>query len=382
MKEALITGDVLRWARERRGFEYSQLARKSNVEVELLRQWEAETSRPPFGKAQHLAEILRIPFGMLFLPNRPIDSCPIPDFRTVDGKRRHGLSPDLSDVINQVATKQEWFREYCEENSEGPLPIVGSFRLSAGVDALAHDIARKLHISEELRRRCSSAREYLSRLCDASQDIGILVMRSGVVGNDTTRPLSVDDFRGFALTDPFAPVVFINARDSYSAQVFTLVHELAHIWINQSAISNPDPSEAPVNRFEEFCDAVAAESLVPAQEFESAWGAIRDPSDFPAMMARKFWVSPLVAIRRAHELHKISDGEFFQLVKFEKLKPRSVRKGNGGDPNRTLFSRIGRKLTLGVLSAVRENRLVYRDAALLLGISVSRIPNLLRKSPA
>ena len=382
MKEALITGEVLRWARERRGLGYSQLARRSDVQVECLRKWEEGSSHPPFGKAQELAGILKIPFGMLFLPSRPLDSYPIPDFRTVDSKASDTLGPDLAEVINQATTKQEWYREYCEENSEDRLSIVGSFKISSGVNAVARDISSKLHINEELRRSCSSSREYLSKLSDAAQEIGILVMRSGVVGNDPTRSLNVQEFRGFTLTDPFAPVVFINSRDSYSAQVFTLAHELTHIWIGQSGISNPDPSETPANRLEVFCDAVAAETLAPTEEFESAWAALRDHSDFPTTLARKFWVSPMVAIRRAHELHKITDDDFFRLVKVEKQKTFTARKGKGGNPNRTLLSRNGKKLTHAILNALRENRLVYRDAALLLGVSLSRVPNLLRKSLA
>jgi Zn-dependent peptidase ImmA (M78 family) len=204
-------------------------------------------------------------------------------------------------------------------------------------------------------------------------------MRSGVVGSDTTRTLDVKEFRGFAISDPLAPVVFINARDAAAAQVFTLIHELSHIWINQSGISNPDPTNFSINRFEKFCNEVAAETLVPADEFENAWNAIEDDDEFPGKLARTFWVSPLVVIRRAYELEKISRERFFRLVKREKSRPIPPRRKGGGDAWRALLARNSKKLTYDVLAAVRENRLLYRDAAALLAVSAPNVPKLLGK---
>ena len=379
MIEAHITGELLRWARERRGLDYAQLARAGKIDVEELRQWEDGFSWPPFGKARRIAQILKIPFGLLFLPSPPNDSYSIPDFRRLNRENSAALNPDLVDVINLAVTKQEWFRDYCEENSQERLDFVGSFKMQMGVQSVAEDIRTRLGINEGMRRSCPTWAAYLSRLSEQAQNLGVLVMRSGIVGSDPTRPLRTMDFRGFALSDAYAPVVFINARDAYSAQVFTLIHELCHIWINQSGISNPDPSEKPQNDFEAFCDAVATEVLVPAKDFIDAWELIKDRSLFPASMSRNFWVSPLVIIRRAFELVKITDAEFFRLIKIEKDRPLSKRKRSGGNANRTLLTRNGIRLTRTVLDAVRENRLVYADAASILNVRPSRISKLLEK---
>jgi Zn-dependent peptidase ImmA (M78 family)/DNA-binding XRE family transcriptional regulator len=379
VNEAFITGDLLRWARERRGLTYADLAQHLRVSLDVIRQWEDEESYPRFGKAQELAHFLRIPFGYLFLSKRPSDEAPIPDFRTVSDERPSKLSPDFIDVLNQVLLKQEWYKEYSEQDSVKKLGFVGHFRGITKVDRVAESITQQLFLDDpSLRRNCRDWRAYLTLLSRTAQNAGVLVMRSGIVGSDPTRPLDVSEFRGFALADPVAPVVFINAKDAVSAQIFTLIHELTHIWINQSGISNPDPTELRVHRFEEFCNKVAAEVLVPADEFRAVWSAALDVDTFPAKLARTFLVSPLVAIRRAFELHLIDESDFFRLVKREKSKPIPARKP-GGDALRMLLSRNSHRLTVGVLSAVRQNRLMYRDAARLLGVSDTRVPQLLRK---
>jgi Zn-dependent peptidase ImmA (M78 family)/DNA-binding XRE family transcriptional regulator len=319
--DALITGDVLRWARERRGLSYSDLAHSSHEPADDLRQWEEGDAYPPFRTAQKLARFLRIPFGYLFLSKAPSDSFPVPDFRTVKGKSPAAASPDLIDVLNHVSLKQEWYREYSEQNSIREFILSSKFKMSSGVQRVADDIRKQLSIDSEMRGSCRDWRAYLSRLSQNAQDLGILVMRSGIVGSDTTRPLDVDEFRGFALTDPVAPVVFVNARDAIAAQIFTLIHELAHIWITQSGISNPDPVEfTAVHHFEEFCNSVAANVLVPEQDFNVAWSSIADAESFPNRLARMFWVSPLVIIRRAYEFDQIGREEFSALVRREKQK--------------------------------------------------------------
>jgi Zn-dependent peptidase ImmA (M78 family)/transcriptional regulator with XRE-family HTH domain len=379
VNEAFITGDLLRWARERRGLTYADLAQHLRVSLDVIRQWEDEESYPPLGKAQELAHFLRIPFGYLFLSKRPSDEAPIPDFRTVSDKGPSALSPDFIDILNQVLLKQEWYREYCEQDSVKKLGFVGHFRGAVNVDRVAQSIKEQLFLDDgALRRNCRDWGAYLALLSRTAQDAGVLVMRSGIVGSDTTRPLDVAEFRGFALADAIAPVVFINAKDAVSAQIFTLIHELAHIWINQSGISNPDPSELQAHRFEEFCNKVAAEVLVPADDFLAAWSSVIDVDAFPTKFARTFLVSPLVVIRRAFELRAIGERDFFRLVKREKSKPIPMRKP-GGDALRMLLSRNSHRLTIGVLGAVRQNRLMYRDAAKLLGVSDARVPQLLRK---
>lgn len=379
VNEAFINGDIVRWARERTGLTYAEVARPLKIQIEQIRSWEYGEAYPAFGKAQDLARLLRIPFGYLFLSNAPSDDSPIPDFRTVTDTTPTDLSPDFLEVLDHALLQQDWYREYQEQDSSLRLNFVGRSNMQVGPDAVAKDIRNYLEINADLRHGCRDSSAYLTRLSDNAQGAGLLVMRSGIVGSDTTRPLDVDEFRGFALTDPVAPLVFINAKDAYSAQVFTLIHEITHIWINQSGISNPDPTDFSARQIEKFCNKVAAQVLVPSGEFNAAWDLLLDEEEFPAKLARTFLVSGLVVIRRAYELNKINDNEFYWLVTREKRKVVKTRKSSGGDPMRTLVSRNSRRMTKAVLNAVRQNRLLYRDAARLLGVSNTRLPQLLRK---
>ena len=380
MIDARITGDVLRWARERRELKFEDVASGTHAAVGDLVSWENGSSFPAFSVAENLAHYLRIPFGFLFLSRPPIDAAPIPDFRTVSGNIPRGLSPDFLEVLNDVRLKQDWYREYGEQNLAGALPFVGSRRMAEGTDVVAADISKELNVGAELRKRSRDWATYLSALCNAAQRLGILVMRSGIVGSDSTRALDVEEFRGFALSDRLAPIVFINSKDAKSAQIFTLVHEIAHIWIDRSGISNPDPSGVPKAGVESFCNRVAADVLLPAAEFAAEFKNLKDKSKFPEELSRQFWVSPLVVIRRAFDIHRIGQDEFYRLVRAEKNKKFKKRTGSGGNPIRTLLARNSHKFTEAILNAVREDRLTYRDGARLLGTSNKFFPELLRKS--
>jgi Zn-dependent peptidase ImmA (M78 family) len=377
MTEAPITGGVLRWARERRNMSFGELSHATKVSEDQLQQWEDGSSYPPLGKAEMLAEVLDIPFGFLFLSTPPADKSPINDFRTVSGNLPKRPSPALLKVVNYVTSKQEWYRDFSEENNARRIEVVGEFDMRSGHTHVAEAIGTTLGIGEDLRRSVSSHSSYLARLSEAAQDAGILVMRGG---GTKKSPLLVSEFRGFALADPYAPAVFINSRDSPSAQVFTFLHELAHIWINRTGISNPDPSNYDAENVEVFCNRVAAEALIPRADFFAAWEMLVDRSAFPSRLSRVFWVSPLVIIVRAFELNAISDTEFFRLVRIEKNKPISPRKkAKGGNPTAKVLARNSRRFAGAVLQAVRTNRLVHRDAAWLLGVRRMGLNKLLAK---
>jgi Zn-dependent peptidase ImmA (M78 family)/DNA-binding transcriptional regulator YiaG len=377
--EALITGELVRWARERSGLSYADIAKSLHVDIRDVKAWEEEEYHPPFGKAQDLARLLRVPFGYLFLSKPPADDVPIPDFRTVTDRAPRTPSPEFMDVLNQALLKQEWYREYAEQSGMRPLPFIGRYSVN-GIHDIARDIRDSVGINADLRQNARDWSAYLRRVSQNAEGVGVLVMRSGTVGSDNTRPLDVQEFRGFAVTDKYAPVVFVNSKDAVAAQTFTLVHELAHIWIGQSGISNPDPSEIGGPALEQFCNRVAAEVLVPTDEFLDTWDLTRRSITQFTDLARSFWVSGLVVLRKAFEQQKIGRDEFFRLVKQEKSADRPKRKGGkGGDPYARIVARNSRKLTLAVQGAVRENRLLYQDAAHLLEVSSVTLTKLMKK---
>ena len=174
--------------------------------------WETGDLRPTFRQAQQLAQALYIPFGHLFLSEPPVLELPIPDFRTFPGQPPQEPSPEFLDLLNDVLTKQQWFREYRESEGIEALPFVGAFKPSDSVGTVSGNIRETVDV-DGARNRASNWEGFLRELSRNAEDSGIMVMRSGVVGNNGHRPLSVEEFRGFAITDEIAPVVFINGRD-------------------------------------------------------------------------------------------------------------------------------------------------------------------------
>ena len=214
-----------------------------------------------------------LPFGYLYLSEPPIEELSLPDFRIMPGEAPREPSPDLLDLLNDVLGKQQWYRDYRRSEGIEELPFVGRFKPTDSEEEVASDIRHVIDV-DGARERAPSWEAFLRELTQNAEQLGIMVMRSGVVGNNTSRPLDVHEFRGLSVSDEVAPVIFINGRDFKGAQIFTFAHEMAHIWVGQGGVSNPDyglSSEKQDSAAEQFCNRVAAETLVPGEDFRSRW---------------------------------------------------------------------------------------------------------------
>lgn len=379
MSEAYITPSNLAWARARAGYTAEELAAKAGVPAEKLGAWERGEARPSLRQAEELAGKLHIPIGYLYLSAPPAESPAIPDFRSGYAGRGARLSLDLREVIDSARRRQEAYREIVEDDGAASLPFVGSFAEAADPAAIASDMRRVLGIGEGFARRSRNWSEHLARLAEAAEGAGVLVFRSGIVGSNSHRVLSVDEFRGFALCDELAPLVFVNAADYKAAQIFTLAHELAHIWIGKSGVSNEAVdgfSRGEDNDAEALCDRAAAEFLVPASAFVSDWRPEADRAAEVQRLARLYRASAIVVLRRALELDLLTRGEFFSLL----IEARGYRSeldersdAGGGDFYATFGARNGERFPSVVLGALRGGRLLYREAARLLDVHPATI---------
>ncbi|RMN74615.1 hypothetical protein ALQ55_200010 [Pseudomonas savastanoi pv. savastanoi] len=136
--------------------------------------------------------------------------------------------------------------------------------------------------------------KYSRALIDAAEVAGVLVMRSGIALGNTHRKLEVSEFRGFAISNSLAPVVFINSSDAPTARLFTLMHELAHLWIGSSGVS--DAGTANGREEERFCNAVAGEFLVPEELFRAVWNAGIEWESNLALSLRGFMSASLLLV--------------------------------------------------------------------------------------
>ncbi len=377
---AYVTPALITWALRRSRMTEKAVAQKLKVDESLIAEWQRPGgSHPAFPKAQALAKLLHVPFGFFYLKEPPAVDLPLPDFRGFD--RAYRPSSDLLELLNETLVRQDWYREHEKESGSPPLKFVGSFSVRDSVENVADAIRVRLGITVKARESASTHSEYLSLLSRRAEDCGILVMRSGVVGNISTRPLKPSELLGFAITDQYAPIVFVNSADYRTSQVFTFAHELAHLWIGEDALANPDELEVPErNKVEAFCNRVAAELLVPQREFVNEWGSMRQSNEMKlSRVSKRFWVSGLVALRRAHELEMIDD-EQFESLKRPMFAQRKKDQFSGGNYYRNISVRMSPRFTEAVVRDVNTGKLELRDAAGLLSMKVPTLIKFAEKS--
>lgn len=379
---------LLKWARQRAGLSHEQLAQKVGLpkKPEAALAWETGSAMPTFRQAQALARALHIPFGYLFLSNPPATTLPVADFRTLPDAERGKFSPDLEDVLNDALRKRDWLRERRSQESVPPLAFIGRFKVSDHPKKIADDIRQELDLPLPTGQNVRTGEEHLSLLVHHAEDAGIIVLQSGYALSDTHRTLPVQEFRGFALADEFAPLVFINARDAVAGRIFTLAHEFGHLWTGTSGISNPDlkPTQHTGNRdIERLCNQVAAELLVPGEVLTQHWVRQSDALQMAQTLVTQFRVSVFVILIRAHELNLIP-WESLQTAyaqAYQNLK-NSVSKSEkgGGDFYRTLRSRNGRILMQEITTAVKQGSLLYQEAARLLNVRPHTMESVIQRS--
>ena len=373
MIRVAVNPNLLRWARERAGKTLTELA----VSFKKLPEWEAGETHPTLKQMEAFARAVHVPVGYLFLAEPPQESVPIPDFRTLAGRTVTRPSPDLLDMIYACQERQAWYRDFARSTRQPELGFVGSATMETEPETAAARISEILDFASTARRQCPTWSDALRLFIRKAEDVGVLVMVSGVVGSNNHRPLDPGEFRGFALSDPLAPLVFVNGADTKAAQMFTLAHELAHLWLGASALSNSEAVLRPgFSREEVWCNAVAAELLVPLADLRPE---LRDDEDLPealSRLARVFKVSTLVILRRLLDAGRLDRRRFDIAWEQETARFRKpTQPGGGGDFYRTTLARVSHRFARAVVGSAKEGNTLYRDAFRMLGVSKTETLN-------
>lgn len=365
MTRIAVNPELLRWARER--------ARMDPADLELrfpqLQSWESRKVQPTLKQLERFARATHAPFGYLLLPEPPHEELPIPDFRTIAGREVARPSPDLLDTIYICQERQSWYADYAQVTGLSVLPFVGSVTTATPPVAAAAQIRETLQFDLDERRACPTWTEALRKFVDQTDRVGVLVMVSGVVMNNNRRHLDPEEFRGFALADARAPLVFINGADSKAAQMFTLAHELAHVWLSVTALSDTTPVAISGNAVEVWCNQVAAELLVPLEVLRREIEPKEPLQAALSRHAKRFKVSTLVILRRLFDAGSLTRPAFLQAYKDEVARIAAITGGAGGDFYRTTIARVSRRFGRALVESTLEGRTLYRDAFRMLGIS-------------
>lgn len=353
-----VNNEMLTWAIARAGYELPAFADK----FPPVQKWLDGEKEPTVKQLEAFSKKVFLPFGYLFLPEPPKEELPIPFFRT-NGAHIDKVSVNVYDTILLLQQRQDWLRDYLEDNDFESLPFVGRFRNSRDVHAIVADIRNVLRLQEGWASHYSTWTVALDSLVEVIEDKGIIVSFNGVVENSTKRTIPVEECRGFVLVDEMVPFMFINNGDFKSAQMFTIVHELAHIWMGHSAgfdFRKMQPADDPN---EKLCDRVAAEFLVPTKAFNEVWS--RNPTTNAA--ARYFKVSEIVIARRALDTGKWTKSQFLEF--YDDYKQREFNKKDNQSPGGDFFATAKKRLSITfaahIHQAVKSGQILYRDACKL-----------------
>jgi len=328
------------------------------------------TVNPTLPQLTKFSEETYTPFGYFFLDEAPEEPVPIPDFRTLAGTENERPSGNLLTTIYHCQTCQDWYRDYRLRMGEEPLEFVG-----AGAGQSVHDVAKLIRntLGLDLNDRSGMGRgvDFQRQVLDRIEDLGVLVQVNGVVGNNTHRKLSVDEFRGFALSDDIAPLIFINGQDSKAAQLFTAIHELAHIYVGETALSDAPLDRLPNNQ-ELWCNQVAAEVLVPHAALEQRFTGDLSISAIDSL-STLFRISSLVVLNQLFNCDLVSWSEYKprydeEVVRVQEwVDNNAKRTQKGGHFYHTQGRRFGIDFRRAVVSDTLAGQTQFTDAARLLG---------------
>lgn len=383
--KAFITPNVLKWARESARMTEETAALKASVTLEKLKEWEDGTNRPTIRQAQTLAKAYKRPFALFFLPEIPRDFQPLQDFRKSGSKT---LTTSSIFIIREIQQKQAWISDEYSENQEEKLPFVGRFSIKVDPQVVAKDILDTLKINPSSYKTENPIKEWI----DAAETNGIFVSRTSFI--HSRLKLDSEELQGFAIADPHAPFVFVNSEDWNAPQLFTLIHELAHIWIAETGISNEvEPDLKHKDKFhpvELFCNEVAANALMPKEMVFAIDASSFQTSKDVFKIAKQLGVSSFALLVRAlnlsiistptyQKLKKQADIDYAEYLKREaEKKAKQKEKDKRGGPNYFLLqlNRNSRLFTQTVLDAFRGGFIEPTLASNLLNVQVNKFQKL------
>ena len=262
--------DVLNWIIQKTQFENI-----SDSVIDTLIQWQNGIEKPTFNKIKDISRKTHIPLGYFFMQTPIQEDISLVQYRTVDSEALMHPSRNLIDTVQSMQRVQDWMEEYCKDNGADTLPFVGSLQSNENYKMIAEDIRNVLELSIDWFKNYQNsalAFKYLRELITKS---GVMVMGSGIVGNSTHRKIDVKELRAFTLVNKYAPLIFINYNDSDNGKLFSLLHELAHIWIGCNSLYNVQHiNYTGDNRIEQICNTAAAEILVPDILFKEKWNSV------------------------------------------------------------------------------------------------------------
>ena len=278
-----ICPEIINWA-----LSQTQEDKLSDKLMNNITKWLDGTKKPTFNQIEDFSKKANIPLGYFFLQTPPVEQIDLLEYRTVDSVQLANPSRNLVDTIHEMENIQDWMKTY---------------RQDLGFDDAWYD-------------KSKDAREAFNYIRRQLEVCGVVVMMSGIVGKNTHRALDVDEFRAFAMVDDWAPLIFINTADSNGARLFSILHEIVHIWLGRDDLFNDRQSRiSGVSDIEVICNAVAGELIVPKNAFLNKWD-MYDMEIFEKIteLAKYFRCGETVIARKAIDCKKIEQNIYDEVA--------------------------------------------------------------------
>lgn len=357
-----IKPNIINWALKQ--IDKEQLGEKM---LQNISKWINGDKKPTFNQVQELSKKTHIPFGYFFLAEPPVEDIKLIEYRTVDSRELASPSRDLIDTIYEMENVQDWMRNYRKEEGFYELQIVGCLKNENDVRTIVEKIRTDIGLSENWFFSCKDKRYAFNYIRGLLEQAGIVVMVNGIVATNTHRPLNVKEFRAFEMLDKWAPLIFINNRDSNGAKVFSIFHEMAHIWLGEDDLYNDSFSYGQsVKSIEVICNAVAGELIVPTEIFLQKWNEDKnnDIEDKISDLSELFKCSRVVIARKALDNQLINRAKYGSIVEHfaEHSKDIENNRVAGGDFYNTVKNRLDGNFATALYNSVSSGNTTYTEA--------------------
>lgn len=332
--------------------------------------WGKKEKIPTFNQIEDASKATGIPLGYFFLQTPPAEDLSFIEYRTIDSVELTHPSRELIDTMHNMQLVQEWMRSQLLEDGISKLPFIGSQKGETNTAQFANAVRKILNLEINWFKEVGDARESFLYLRTAMSNVGTIVMTSGIVENNTHRPLSIDEFRAFAMVDDIAPLIFINGNDSNNGKLFSLLHEFVHLCIGEDSLFNERYSSGQrVSRTEMICNAVASEILVPQTLFMEAWQTETrnvDAAQAIRILAKDFKCGTIVIARKALDNGLIDQSLYKTIadlaIKLYNEQKKQQKENGGGDYYRTAANRIDQRFLQMLAGSVATGKTPYSEA--------------------
>ena len=385
-QKALITPSVIKWARETSRYSLDTVAKKIGVSPDKLKEWEQGVSLPSLAQARKMSEIYRRPLATFYLPHPPKDFALLQDFRTVKSKDPE-YSPPLVFLMRQIQERQAWLSQYLQEQGHNKLQFIGSLSVKSSVKTATKNIINTIWGNErqysEVWDNARNVEVLLTQWINQCERKGIFISRTSNL--NSRNPIPVKEARGFVISDPYAPFIFINSKDAENAKLFTLLHELAHLWLNISGVPDHFLSSKK-SKVESFCNQTAAEILLPQEKIKTFSTVTsfnpKELKEFIHTQCKILKVSSLALLIRLKSQSFIKSQIFEELKKeyikeseqYRKRKEEQMKKNKGGPPATLLkIYANGESFTKIVFFSYKEGILTGRETSNLLDMKLGSL---------